>query len=113
MKSVSNKQRSINKKLKRVYEKISEERDHCCSGCGRADVPLSHSHLIPRSKRKDLECDGRNIVYHCLSMNGREGCHQLWESNLNDKMRLLDYHKNMAYIKEVDSKYYYLLINKN
>ena len=113
MKSVSNKQRSINKKLKRVYEKISEERDHCCSGCGRYDVLLSHSHLIPRSKRKDLECEGRNIVYHCLSIDGRIGCHQLWESNLEDKMRLLDYHQNMDYIKEVDSKYYYLLINKN
>lgn len=113
MKSISNKQKKINRKLKKVYQLISEEREHCCSGCGRYDLPLSHSHLIPRSKRKDLECEGRNIVYHCLSIDGRTGCHQLWESSLNDKMRLLDYHKNMAYIKEVDSKYYYLLINKN
>ena len=113
MKSVSNKQQRINRKLKKVYELISKEREHCCSGCGRYDLPLSHSHLIPRSRRKDLECEGRNIVYHCLSIGERQGCHQLWESNLNDKMRLLDYHKNMNYIRSADSGYYYLLINKD
>ncbi len=99
MKKVSSKQSKINKELKRVYKEISQERGHYCSGCGRSDVPLSHSHLIPRSRRPDLQTDKRNITYHCLSMggsNGRKGCHEIWEGINRD--RLIDYHKNMEYI---------------
>ena len=53
MKAISNKQKAINKELKKVYKEIAEEREHKCTGCNRYDVPLSHSHLIPRSRRKD------------------------------------------------------------
>ena len=73
MKKVSSKQSKINKELKRVYKEISQERGHYCSGCGRSDVPLSHSHIIPRSRRPDLQTDKRNITYHCLSMGERKG----------------------------------------
>ena len=60
MKKVSNKQKKINNKLKKVYREIAETRGHYCTGCGRSDVPLSHSHIIPRSRRKDLELDSIN-----------------------------------------------------
>lgn len=109
MKRISNKQSVINKRLAEVYNQLANEREHICSGCGRGDLPLSHSHIIPRSRRKDLECEGGNITYHCLSIGGRVGCHELWESNMRDKQKLLDYHANMDYILEVDAEYFYLL----
>ena len=107
---ISNKQRKVAKELKKVYNQIDDERGHYCTGCGRSDVPLSYSHLIPRSRRQDLVTDIYNITYHCLTMNGRKGCHDIWESN--DKNTLLDYHKNIEYILSVDTEYYFILTGK-
>ena len=107
MKKISNKQKNIQRRLSTVYNQIAEERGHYCSGCGRSDIPLSHSHLIPRSRRPDLITDKRNITYHCLSMGDRTGCHDIWEGSKRHK--LLDYPKNMEYILEVDTEYYFLI----
>ena len=104
---MSKKQEKIKRELIKVYNEIALEREQCCSGCNRYDVPLSHSHIIPRSRRADLTLDKKNITYHCLSMGGRTGCHTLWESR--EKYTLLDYFINLAYIKEVDLEYYYLI----
>ena len=43
MRSVSIKQRDINKRIRKAYNEIALERGHYCTGCGRAegDVPLS------------------------------------------------------------------------
>ena len=113
MKRVSLKQQKENRELKRIYKEIADERPHCCTGCGRYDVPLSHSHIIPRSRRKDLVLDKRNITYHCLGVAERKGCHELWEGSLENKQALLDYGTNMEYIMEVDIEYYYLLTEFN
>tara|TARA_R110000796_G_scaffold231287_3_gene349166 strand:+ start:3634 stop:3984 length:351 start_codon:yes stop_codon:yes gene_type:complete len=113
MKKVSTKQAKETRELRKVYERMAEERGHYCTGCGRSDVPLSHSHIIPRSRRKDLVLDPRNITYHCLDggiiQSNRKGCHQLWEGNLSSKSKLLDYHANLEYILEVDAEYYFIL----
>ena len=111
MKKISKKQSAINKKLKEVYKQIAETRGHYCTGCGRSDVPLSHSHYISRSRRKDLELDPNNITYHCLSISQKtnKGCHDLWEGGLSDKQKLLDYHKAMEYILEKDTELYFLM----
>tara|TARA_R100001530_G_scaffold131155_1_gene102662 strand:+ start:68 stop:412 length:345 start_codon:yes stop_codon:yes gene_type:complete len=113
MKKISNKQKEINKILSKVYNKIANERGHYCEGCGRTEisVPLSYSHIIPRSRRSDLICDIRNIQYLCLSMGERKGCHDMWESR--DKKKLLCYHKNLEYILEVDTEYYFLITELN
>jgi len=113
MRKISNKQKEIKKRLHKVYSEINFERGHYCEGCGRteADVPLSHSHIIPRSRRSDLICSKDNIQYLCLSIAGRRGCHELWESR--DKKKLLCYHKNLEYILEVDTEYYFLITELN
>tara|TARA_R100000655_G_scaffold67560_1_gene105881 strand:+ start:221 stop:556 length:336 start_codon:yes stop_codon:yes gene_type:complete len=110
MKKVSSKQAKINRKLKKVYDEIALTRGHYCSGCGRSDVPLSHSHYIARSRRKDLELDPNNITYHCLSIGERKGCHDLWEGGVADKQKLLDYPRAMEYILENDTELYFLLM---
>ena len=107
MKKISEKQKKENRLLSIIYNQIAEERGHYCTGCGKTGN-LSHSHLIPRSRRKDLITDKRNITYHCvIGPNGTKGCHQLWESK--ERTKLLDYHKNMEYILEVDTEYYFLI----
>ena len=111
MKAISKKQSAVNKELKKVYQEIAEERGHYCTGCGRSDVPLSHSHIIPRSRRADLTADKRNITYHCLDSNGRKGCHTIWEGV--DRDTLLDYPRNIEYVLEVDVEYYYLITELN
>lgn len=109
MRKVSTKQSKENKLLAKIYKDIADDRGHYCTGCGRGDVPLSHSHIIPRSRRKDLVLDINNITYHCLSMGERIGCHQLWEGNIEKKALLLDYHKNLEYILDKDPEYYFIL----
>jgi len=112
VKRVSDKQRKISKRILKAYREIALERGHYCTGCGRSgDVVLSHSHIIPRSRRADLSYDKRNITYHCLSFGERKGCHEIWESR--DKDKLLDYHKNLEYILLVDTEYYFLITELN
>ena len=111
---MSKKQDKIKRELVKVYKEIANERLFMCTGCRRNghSVALSHSHLIPRSRRPDLVLDKKNITYHCLTFidnNGksRKGCHDIWESKERDS--LLDYWVNMEYIKKVDEEYYYLI----
>ena len=113
MKRISNKQKEIKKRLNKVYAEIAFERGHYCEGCGRTEaaVPLSHSHIIPRSRWSDLICNKDNIQYLCLSIGNRKGCHELWESR--DKTKLLCYHKNLEYILQEDTEYYFLITELN
>ncbi len=104
MKKISSKQAKINREYHKVCNEIAQERDHKCSGCGRYVFYLSHSHLIPRSRRPDLVACKENIVYHCLDWNGKIGCHNQWEHHRG--IGLLDYDANMAIIKELDPGYY-------
>tara|TARA_R100001443_G_scaffold92894_1_gene99563 strand:+ start:834 stop:1166 length:333 start_codon:yes stop_codon:yes gene_type:complete len=109
---VSKKQDKIKRQLNKIYHEILLERN-TCSGCGKHGnaVPLSFSHIIPRSRRGDLVTDRRNITLHCLSMGERKGCHEIWESI--ERHKLLDYFTNLAYIKEVDQEYYYIITELN
>lgn len=107
LRKISSKQNKINKELKKVYKEIALDRPMYCTGCGRSDVPLSHSHLIPRSYNKELETNKDNITYHCLSMGEREGCHTIWESK--ERHKLLDYLQNMETILQLDESYFFLI----
>ena len=64
---MSKKQDKIKRKLNKIYSEILLERNNC-SGCGQSGyaVPLSFSHIIPRSRRSDLVTDRRNITLHCF-----------------------------------------------
>jgi len=119
-KKIASKLRQVSKKeinrkqlLSQVYAEIDAERSHWCHGCGSSEYPLSHSHLIPRSKRKDLEAVKENIVFDCLSIGDHKGCHDKWEGrNGKELMELKDIHRRMRYIKDTDSAYYQFLFEK-
>ena len=115
MRKISRKQAQVNTALNKVYKELRDTLPPYCSGCGRSDVLLSFSHLIPRSRRSDLITEKRNITYHCIGggATARKGCHQLWEGGIKDKQKLLDYHSNLEYILEVDTEYYFLITEKN
>ena len=111
---LSTKEAANKKRLHQVYEEIDKERESICSGCGSSNVPLSHSHIISRHFRKDLECEKENIVFDCLTMGNRKGCHDIWEhASQQEKMvKLLDYQQRMAYIYEKDRSLWQRLKSK-
>ena len=43
--------------------------------------------------------------------DGRRGCHEMWQSR--DKSKLLCYHKNLEYILQEDTEYYFLITELN
>jgi hypothetical protein len=106
LKSVSKKEQINKTKLNEIYKEIDRKRGLICEGCGNKNY-LSHSHLISRNDRKDLEADENNIKIHCMQrMDGTKGCHGRWEGSLKEKQSLLDFEQNMEYIKNVDIKIY-------
>jgi hypothetical protein len=109
---VSKKEQLNKVKLALVYKKIDETRGLICEGCGTTNY-LSHSHLISRTERKDLEANENNIKIHCMERkDGTKGCHKRWEGTLEEKKTLLDFEKNMKFIKEVDESIYYEILLK-
>lgn len=102
----SSKQKAIDVEYRSAKERMFKERDHVCTGCNSVTGidNLTHSHLIPRSRRRDLVSEYTNITYHCIE------CHGIWESV--DRVKLLDYDVNMNIVKGLDPYYYELLILK-
>jgi hypothetical protein len=101
----SDKQKAINEDLHKVYQEM-DAKEEACSGCGANDH-LEHSHLIPRSKRRDLVTDPRNIHIHCRT------CHEIWEhGSLDERVKLNDFKEIMKYIQEVDPGHYKLIMIK-
>jgi len=113
MKQISEKEKINRVKLSEAYAEFDAITDRVCSGCGYNDK-LSHSHIISRSRNKDLEADINNIVYDCLQRaDGSEGCHTRWESMNIDKMRtLIDFDDRLEYIKKNDIRLWNLIMLK-
>lgn len=101
----SKKQKDTDRAYFATTDRMRKENDQVCTGCpGNNSESLTHSHLIPRSRRPDLIAEYRNITYHCIT------CHDIWESV--DRVQLLDYERNMLIIKELDNEYYQILLMK-
>lgn len=94
--------------MKELVIELIEDRGEECEGCGNTNL-LSLSHLIPKSKRKDLEKNKKNIRLHCMGRrDGSKGCHQRWENK--EWESLLDGEENLKIVKELDKNYYELLM---
>lgn len=103
IKQHSNRKDDKKERLKAVYEEISKNREHICESCGSKNN-LTHSHIIPRSRRSDLVFSDENIIYQCIN------CHTIWEhGDINEKKKLRNYDNMMNYIYRVDMEYYNLL----
>lgn len=101
--------------IDRLYILTCADMDHItepvCTGCLRyqgGEIRLSHSHIISRDDchdigRDDLISDRENLTYHCMDFGGHKGCHLKWE-NRTQRHTLLDYEKNLAYIKTISSE---------
>ena len=72
----------LNQKLHLVYKEIDQERERKCEGCGRIDLPLSHSHIISRELRPDLITDKNNIQLHCFG-DTYKTCHEKWSRRVS------------------------------
>lgn len=102
LKSISAKQSDRLIKIKEVYSQLRKEREQKCSSCNSSEI--THSHIIPRSRRKDLEIHKENILYDCMK------CHLIWEHGAyNEKLKLTNFTERVSFIKKVDTQYYNLL----
>ena len=94
---VSSKQGKINNEFEKLKAQIEHDRDPWCESCGSPNN-LDPSHLIPKSKRKDLFLDPNNISVQCRS------CHEALEHLDVFKIRKFrNLNKILEYIESVDS----------
>ena len=113
IKQVSEKQAPIERAYKLTCIDMDHTTEPFCTGCGKyqgGDIKLSHSHLISRADCKrigkpELISERENLTYHCIDFGMNQGCHSKWE-NPAERHTLLDYEKNIAYIKSVSSEMY-------
>ena len=104
------KQDPIKQQYINVLKQIDNERPHVCSGCDLKNAVLSHSHIISQKDCKyygfeELIYDKRNIAFHCIGMYNDNNCHRKWE-NPTKRRELLDYEKNMEFIKSISQVLY-------
>lgn len=104
------KELSYKRKYQEVLKQIDKERPQVCAGCGLKYVVLSHSHIISQKDCKNygfqsLIYDEKNIAFHCIGMYNDNDCHRRWE-NPTKRKELLDYEKNMEYIKSISVELY-------
>lgn len=112
IKQFSKKNAAAYLRKKKTYDEIDLQREQLCEGCGSSNH-LSRSHILSVNNRKDLEDDINNIRLYCMCRpDGSKGCHSRWEGNLEQKKTLLDFEKNMAYVKEKDLQAYNLILLK-
>lgn len=99
-----------NQEYKKVCQEIDEERGLKCESCGTTQY-LSHSHLIPRSRRQDLITEPKNIKIQCTCrVDGSKGCHQRYEDSQIDDF--IDKEEILSIVKGLDKQYYYLKFSK-
>lgn len=73
------------KKIILTRRNILKRDGHKCGYCGRADLPLTIDHVIPKSKGGD-DC-WENLVAACLPCNNRKGNRSPEESKLKLKIK--------------------------
>ena len=73
------------KKIILTRRNILKRDGHKCAYCGRADLPLTIDHVIPRSKGGDDSWE--NLVAACLPCNNRKGNRTPEESKLKLKIK--------------------------
>lgn len=109
-------QAEINKRYKEVCSQIDLERERYCEATGRTDLPLSHSHTISQRRCKHLRkteliWDKDNIFLE--SMGTSDSGHVTWDhGNLDDKKKLFNFERKLAYIKIHDQETYQKIINE-
>jgi hypothetical protein len=98
-----------NYELTKTYEEIALERVHQCNNC-ECRYPLSHSHLVPKSRDARLATVKENIVYHCLSGPNGPGCHDQFSSM--DVVFMKDFEHNFRIIYKLDPQYFWIRVTK-
>lgn len=106
IKKKSKSQAGTNRELSKIKEALINEKGGACESCGRhGNVDLSH--LIPRSQRKDMECDTANLALKCRK------CHAEYESrNFFAIRKFKNYEEIMSRIKILDEGYFWRMVNK-
>ena len=105
LKQISNKQKTSNREVKLAKSKVINRHlaDYgylFCQSTGVSTGIIDCSHIIPISRRKDLEADEKNI---CLQSRT---AHEKWERHSLECKEFINFDEMMDRVKELDPKYY-------
>ena len=99
MKRFSNKRAAIEREYKKAKYELYEEYQYCYN-CGNPNQ-LTVSHLVPRSRRRDLIAYKGNLMILC------QDCHH--QLDFGDRTKLDKWPEILERIKGLDREYYELL----
>jgi len=104
---VSQKQKEINKDLKKIYEERGKvEKNSYCGSCLGTSF-LTHSHLVPRSYNKKLITDPENLITQCVT------CHGIYEArDIGGMRKFKNYQEILDKIMHLDINFYQFLLEK-
>lgn len=89
------------KDLQKDYKRVCKEKDEqminehgylFCELCGITSN-LSHAHIIPR-RFKAFYCIPENLPMMCMSFGGRDGCHNMLDDSVFEKLQARDMETN-------------------
>lgn len=111
-------QSQINRKYAETCKQIDQTRPAVCQGSGRSDVPLSHSHTIPRARCKELGKTELIWDPDNIELEGYEEptskptmAHNIWETgSVLQKYHLLNFQRKLSYIKIHDPQTYQKIV---
>lgn len=97
------------KDLHATYDTIAMTRPHFCDECGTA-LYLSHSHLLPKGLFGKFATLEKNIVYHCMSMGDKVGCHTKFEGM--DVAKMKKFEEYYRIIHSLDRQFFWQKMHK-
>lgn len=76
-----------------IYHVAQIDKNPVCANCG-CGIKASYfhvAHILPKSKYPSVKANLDNAVYLCTSILGGNGCHEMFDSNANDKWWVEDF----------------------
>ena len=105
----SKKKEKANREKLKAYRKLGET--NVCQTCGRSDLPISRSHLIPVGQYPQFEANTKNILLECYGQS--DACHDVWEhGSWLQKQQLKNFKQRMETVKQLCPEYYNRLLLK-
>jgi hypothetical protein len=109
---VSKKKAEALSKKHATQKQMREQGIRWCETCGRSDVLLSHSHIIPVGQYREFEDVAENIIYECWGDS--DSCHYIWEhGTLEQRQAQSTWARKIEVIKKLCPKYLELIFLKN
>lgn len=112
IKAVSTKKAAALSRKHKTQQEMAKKDIRWCETCGRADRPLSHSHVLSVGQYPQFEAVAENQIYECFG--SRDSCHDVWENGtLEQKMEQSTWQRKIDVIMKLQPKHFNKIMLKN